>query len=401
MGLGLGGDGPDVPGLLLAVRELRVPRGRGRGADQHRRHPADHPVSAPGLGARSPAPWSGRGTEGTEARGPLDPWRARCTGRGAPPSEVVMRKPARSVLAAGFVLLASLPSLAYADGETLRVGQPGEVHLPADGKSVVPLPVELSGAKGAAADGTKITATSTGDVDVLTKETATVGGKALVVVRAREKTGTARVTVKTEQGQAAEVAILLGDPAGKLDLAGTFARLGMFFMTMMLMSLGAEKIADFFKIPLSMWRPEWRPKPRLSTYLGKDQTLVTLDKEKLKVIHLLMLGAHPARPEARAAREAGSIEDMCDDIEREDANRARVEGLWTTCMRLLAAMAGISLCLRLGVDAFEYVAPLGVTLPVGVGKWLTGFGASAGAAFWQDLFDKMTEYKKKIPSPGP
>jgi hypothetical protein len=176
------------------------------------------------------------------------------------------------------------------------------------------------------------------------------------------------------------------DPAPKLELAGTFARLGMFFMTMMLMSLAAEKVADLVKMVLMVFK--LRPKPRLGAYLGKDQTLVGLDKDRLVIVHRLMLG----RPAVNRDDE-GTIRE---EVQREDTERDRREALWTTGMRFLAALAGTGLCHALKIDAFAYVAPLGIVLEPRVGMTLTGFGASAGAAFWQDLFDRMTDSKRKI-----
>ncbi|APR81337.1 Hypothetical protein A7982_06684 [Minicystis rosea] len=268
---------------------------------------------------------------------------------------------------------------------TLTVTTSAPLQIPADGKTVIPVQVELADDKGPSSDGTKIDAAVTGELDLLTPAIGTVGGKGTLFVKARGKPGKGTLKVSADH---AERTIEIDINPADLDLATIFARLGAFFVLMMLLSLGAEKAVDVIKLILtSAAGKKWRPKPRLASYLSKDQSLVSLDDAALTTIHRLMIG-----PPAATA----TTDDKRAALEAADTARASVDSIWTWGTRLVAAGIGVLLAFRLDIDLVALLAPAGVHATAATGHILTGFGASAGAAFWQDMLDKMTAAKKVL-----
>ncbi len=68
-------------------------------------------------------------------------------------------------------------------------------------------------------------------------------------------------------------------------------------------------------------------------------------------------------------------------------------------MRLLAMACGLVIAGLFKVDALATLAPIAdvpLTRDTGLGIFLTGAGAAAGAAYWQDALDKLTA--AKLPS---
>jgi hypothetical protein len=304
-------------------------------------------------------------------------------------TEVFMRVAVRVLSVVCVALLALLPARAEA-AASLTVTPPAKVQLPADGKTVQPISVELRDDKGAPLDGKRVSATPTGDVELLQTEVLTLGGQATFFVRAKGKPGTSKVAVEGEQ-QKAEVAIEIVDAAG-LDFTTLVGRLGAFFLLMLMLSLVAEKAVDILKLPLSVWAwGKLRPKPRLATYLAKDESLGTLGEDRSKAIFWLMIRKSPG---------ALAVDGQRARIADEDDRRAVVESLWTWVSRIAAAGLGIALACLLDIDLLALLRPIGVHASPTTGHFLTGVGASAGAAFWQDMLDKMTEGKKKITPAG-
>ena len=268
---------------------------------------------------------------------------------------------------------------------TLSVVQAGKVEVPADGKSVRPIVVQLRDEKGGLDGKTVKGAITTGEAELVVKELATLGGQATFFVRATGKPGAAKVKIEGER-QSMEIDVAIVE-AGGVDLATLAGRLGTFFLMMMLLSLGAEKAVDFFKAVLSGLQPTWRPKPRLAAFLGKDEFIGGLDETRCRVLCTAM-DVSPAEKETH--------DELRVKLAQADDARGLVESQWTWISRVGAALFGILLAIGLKVNVLEVLTPLGLSLKPWTGYILTGLGASAGASFWQDLLDKLSEYKKKV-----
>lgn len=294
-----------------------------------------------------------------------------------------MKKQRWCIWLLSLAMVALAPARANA-AATLSVVQAGKVEVPADGKSVRPIVVQLRNEQGAL-DGKTVKGSITGDAELVVKDLATLGGKVTFFVRATGKPGAAKVTIEGE-GEKAEIDVAIVE-AGGVDLATLAGRLGTFFLMMMLLSLGAEKAVDFFKAGLCLIKPKLRPKPRLAIFLGKDESIGGLD-----LARCLDLCKAMNVPTAEQETLGGARMKLA----QEDDARGLVESLWTWLSRVGAAGFGITLACVLKVDVLEILAPIGVRVSPHAGYILTGLGASAGASFWQDLLDKLSEYKKKV-----
>ena len=268
---------------------------------------------------------------------------------------------------------------------TLSVVQAGKVEVPADGKSVRPIVVQLRDEKGGLDGKTVKGAITTGEAELVVKELATLGGQATFFVRATGKPGAAKVKIEGER-QSMEIDVAIVE-AGGVDLATLAGRLGTFFLMMMLLSLGAEKAVDFFKAGLCLIKPKLRPKPRLAVFLGKDESIGGLDLARCLDLCKAMNVPTAGQETLGGARLK---------LAQEDDARGLVESLWTWLTRVGAAGFGIALASMLKIDVLEVLRPLGLSTTPHAGYILTGLGASAGASFWQDLLDKLSEYKKKV-----
>ncbi|HEY8087229.1 MAG TPA: hypothetical protein VIF09_05280 [Polyangiaceae bacterium] len=187
--------------------------------------------------------------------------------------------------------------------------------------------------------------------------------------------------------------------AGAVDWAHIFGALASFLLLMLLLSIGAEKATDLVK--LALWRkPSSKPEPRVQSYLLDNQRLVGLDEPTLRSLHALVCRENRAQP-------GEEREKVMLAIEAEDRKRAMVEQRYARRMRLIALVAGMVIAWAFKIDVIAVLSPI---LDRGsaeflrehtwVGTLLSGFGASAGAPFWQDLFDQMTAAKKSAEALG-
>ena len=183
---------------------------------------------------------------------------------------------------------------------------------------------------------------------------------------------------------------------GVVDWAHVFGAMASFFLLMLLLSIGAEKITDLVK--LFVFRSlDGRPKPRVQSYLLDSQRLVSLDDATLESLYGLMC------PRGDKLKRFERIE----AIDLADRERAQDQQRYSRILRLVALGAGVLIAWMLRIDLVAVLAPIldartteFLRAHAWVGPLLSGFGASAGAPFWQDLFDRMTAAKKSAEALG-
>jgi hypothetical protein len=335
----------------------------------------------------------------------------------------------------GMIIGGLLPATALSAVEITVTGPAkSDFDLPADGTSLATLKVAVRGAEGKPLDSASVSATVDliDAVEVVDGSVHPVGGEATVIVRSRsalKRTVVAVITVSATEkgfdqpGAVARVPVRLigtGDAvvAGRpLDASRIVGALASFILMMMLVSIGAEKATDLMKMlatrSSNSSSPFQQPLEPLRTALGVELgAAARLPDDEIRRLCAVML------VQSTATTTAGTPTDPIECLQamsREDISRAQALARWAWKWRLCALGFGVLFSVAFALDAFSYLRPLTGVRVVGpsadpwygrgpdhwIGFLLTGFGASVGAAFWQDFLDRLTAWKKSAEAAKP
>jgi hypothetical protein len=232
-----------------------------------------------------------------------------------------------------------------------------------------------------------------------------------------------QVSVTVQAGKTAGLATLsIGDPgSSKLktlpirlvapplpsDTQRIFAALSSFLLIMLLTSIGAEKTTDLVKMWLTRKGTLQAPKPTFKEALGADyKWLAVLSPTQIDTVWAVMCVPAQVPPAPTTPPTAPSLNHVVEIVEQ-DFKRQRAAARWAWQWRLVALVFGTGFAVALNLDTVALLSPLmgsavDATTPAAAarglahtgGYLLTGFGASAGASFWQDFLDKLTQWKK-------
>lgn len=313
----------------------------------------------------------------------------------------------RSLLISGIVLLALLIAGPIKAALILTVTSPVPA-LTADGKTVVPLMVDLrDGADTSKADGkyisAEVNAAGKDCVHVLLSPVPVTKGQATILLQAGEKAGQATLTISVGPLSAGDTTL----PASKsvalnvtalpwqINLQQIFAALMSFLLTMLLLGIGADKLTDLFKTIWTLFRPH--PQDVMSVAYGITyNSLINASDATIQRTWVLM-------DDKTVPVTDTDVNSLLQEIQKADRNREKAVARWAWIMRLISIVFGILLASCFHLNALQALAPLfepsnlpACLTPEGAptGYVLTGFGASAGASFWQDFLDKLTAWKK-------
>jgi hypothetical protein len=191
-----------------------------------------------------------------------------------------------------------------------------------------------------------------------------------------------------------------------LETQRIIAVLSTFVLIMLLVSIGTEKATDLIKMVLTSGKGKIKaPKPTFKEAMGADyKWLAALSPTQIDTVWALM--CEPLNSAVDTLATVPSIKHLT-EIVREDFNRQRGQTRWAWKWRLVAMVFGVVAAVAFNLDTLALLSPLmgsafdatasvvnarGMT-HIG-GYLLTGFGASAGASFWQDFLDRLTKWKK-------
>jgi len=209
----------------------------------------------------------------------------------------------------------------------------------------------------------------------------------------KERAQVARERSKLERTKTAPEATLI-------DLIGTLTA---WMALMLLLSIGVERVVSLTKRGESLTR-----KRTLRAFFGDkiyDQIIdPATDARKLARMYDLIGSTDTPPKTAEKELEPGQLYAELVRLDRrlDDGERNRARNL-----RSLALFIGTILAWLLGIDTLVLLKPVLPTALDGHGFFhalagfcLSGFAAAAGSAFWNDLLDKLTNWKKKTKEAG-
>ncbi|MCW3054867.1 MAG: hypothetical protein JWN14_4037 [Chthonomonadales bacterium] len=311
-------------------------------------------------------------------------------------------------------------------------------------------------------------------VKVITeKEQTGEGGSASFYVQSQDKAGAAKVTIslgtQIETAKSLVISFTVQPAGNAMDISrilGTFAG---YFVIMILISLGAEKLTDQVKSWYLSLHPEKKPDASMRTLFDIQTYKDLLDMDEGKVTRLWAIlsikqfamrknkATDPLKPEVYAIRRELEIVEARDNVEKAqqslaamegtqkalddaktaldsvsqlpatgeappsdplvqhlidictiDFERQRAESRWAWKWRGVALISGVLLAMMLNINSLDLLSPIlspefrsaggwSTTPPLRflVGTMITGFGASLGASFWQDMLDALSIWKAK------
>jgi hypothetical protein len=258
-------------------------------------------------------------------------------------------------------------------------GCPG-FTLVADGRTLCTLRVGAYGADGKPVDAVVRVESTDGRLRVIDGTVTLAHGAGASRIQAPDGLeGVATLKLSGEGVRGEALTIVLAHSTIGIDVTRTFGALASFILLMLLVSIAAEKLTDLLKLFILKSLD-----PPVDWFAKTGANLLTLEDAGLKRLAALM----KAKTEGDVI---GSVRDARQEVER----RATV---YATQLRLIAAALGCLVAVLLHLNAFVQLAPLlGAAPPflAGLGgELITGVAASAGAAFWQDFLDRLTQWKR-------
>ncbi len=199
-----------------------------------------------------------------------------------------------------FAVLVSAARVARADVSEIHVDLPTCDVAPADGKTVMTIEVKLVDG-GKPASGAKVVVSGEKNVTVLTPQVLAIDGTARVLLRAGATPGDAEIKVAADKHEQI-LKLKLEAPPHTVDFDKILGALGTFFFSMMLVSMGAEKMTDLVKLLVLNRFDRLKARPRLKAFLEPKEELSTAGLDRMNSLWMQM----GMRGAPRRTRRAGS-----------------------------------------------------------------------------------------------